>query len=819
LLSLDRVAHLFPPPERPPELRQLDQLLDVWSAYERRKNNHLLDRGDLAMAIVDALAACEQLPPRQLVVVGTHGLAQADRMMLHLLDRLGWDMAIGFAPHDAPASSSESDRQWLVAHGWHAVDTPGWREPRTSVIHLPTPREEVRRILAAIKELWAGGLPLAQIAIVVPGGELYQELLLEHHTSGVPMSLVHQEQLSLRPEAIALHVLCQVVADGWQRADVERLALCGAVPMGSAVEMLAKTASLYRIAGGSGAAEWMERVQDNDPVAVAGREGIRQLAAACDFVPANGMAEAAMSGLKQAARILGIDVPSTVAATMDAYANSASRLSLPPASIRTQAARWWQVVRSAGQTTEVPPADSVFVGAANEVRLSQYSVVFAPGMVDGLLPVLRRDVIDETLLGRTALQLEMERWADVRAAASDGRLVVTVPQLLKDQPTLTSQFLLETHAEDAGIEALSSSAHVLLDVRDLRAFVEGVHLDTSTTQHGMQMDVLPEAARDAVLRTMDAPLSPTRLDRAMACPYQHYVRDHLRLGTTDEGDEAITPLERGLLLHAVAHRFFQEVRGVQEIDVRTLQDLTRSQADLTTQPLEYWMPLLLQCYHAERASIPSGYLYSGAEERLLLDNTERPGLLRRWLAMEYELQQTAPWRPALFELSFDGTLNLGFGMEHVALRIDRVDVDLTSPEAQAVVIDYKTTSGSLPVKRQVMEGSRTQPPLYMLAAQAWFDERQLPVSVVEMRYHTFGRELRSLKEPASKSALPIQQKGEEKGSTVMIGAMHVLQGAQAGVSVLRSGPFDVRPSADACANCDLGELCRVAGWGESILIH
>lgn len=834
----DHVEYQFPRADRPYDLRQLDHVLSVWRAYEARKRS-LMDRGDLAQRVVNMLARDVEPMARKVLVLSTHGLSRVDRLLLMLLHRKGWDVGIHFALHVGESTRTSAEVQWLVAHGWHHASTSEWKAPLPIVVKASSPTDEVRRILGAIKEYHAQGIALGDMCIVLPDGGPYEDLLLEHAVDGVPLGLQRRRNATSAAEATLVHSVCMVAVEGWTRPDVLRLAAHPLLGEKHELRGLTEAVNVLRASGGRGAKEWQDLMREQSTVNVFVRTAIQALVRYTSVFTLQGTAQQFVKAMTELAAMLDVVLTREVQESLYRYASYDQRLGLPPLSLRTHLSQWWRQLSEVSLPSPPIHAGSVHVLKANELRMQRFKVVFAPGIVEGLLPQIARDTLDAHITGIEQKSLDMERWSDICQAATDGTFVVTWPAATAGEPSTKSEFLcdIDNYGIDdydiddtvkTGVQALDgASASLLLNEYEVRALVEGAgrKVDTRQLQRGLERSELTAETDNAAALVWGKPLSPTRLDTMVACPYKYYASYLLGLEQPDETDESITPLERGSLMHAVAQRFFEAVRGTPTIEPRTTDELLSMRAYITddikegiTAPsLESLMSILVDIYHDVRKEFARGYLYDAVEESLLLDRAGRPGVLRRWLAFEQAEQakqeQEPIYRPALFEVEYKSDVQLdNTRTEPVNLRIDRIDIGIEDGQVYAVVWDYKLTKGSIPEKRAITSGERTQPALYVKAAQAWFDDRGLDVRVKRMGYRTVGKDVAKTDDPKSKIALPIEKSDVEalEQATVTFGMV------EEALDRIRHGGFPVQPIKGACEHCFAAEICRVESWGEYV---
>ncbi len=812
LLNPTVVEQLFPFHDLPGELRDLPRVIRVWKEYEQRKGTVLLDRGDVATTLVDTLARADHIPEHKVLVLCTHGLSHTDSMMLHLLTRNRWHVGISFAPHPAPNNASQRSRQWFVAHGWSDTEGEAWSDPQVSVFPMPTQREEVRRVLGAIKECVASGVEPSNIAVIYPDNSSYAALLSEYSDCGVPLCHAMELYASTLLDAQALYGLAWFHANGWQRADLEHLLRLHVVSESSPLFALANSASAYRIEGGNGADEWLQRLRDGSADGEAAAKRVITVHNAFRGLTADRLSAVQFEqGLLACANALGITPTSVVGETLSAYTATAQRLGMQPASLRDHVRAWWAIVKRTSLRNVAPRWNGVAVISPIEARCQRFAVVFALGMADGVVPILRTDALEEALTGRTHLQMGEEIWADIQSAGAV--VYATYPEVLQESPAMMSQFLLSAEHTKNAPEALWNTATTLiLTEEDQAAYVGMEAVQVRRTQSGPDMNTLTPTATAYVQSIQTRPLHPSALDLVARCPYKYFTRYVLNVSDEDDTTEQLTARERGTLMHEVARRFFNEVRGGELHQFTSVEDVRSAQVDLLSRTVDEWMPLLINVYERERQAYPRNYLYDAAEEYQMLDTPQRAGLLRRWLSMEYQLQTASAFRPLVFEVEYSGTVPIGTALEPVRLFMDRLDVCVTDGVVQVVVVDYKLSHGSVPSVRSVLDATATQPLLYVLAAHEWFTLQNIPVQVVGMRYHTFGKEVKADADPKWLMRVPFK-KTSSPDSSVYSEVRVLAEQTEPLVQRIRSGMYAVKPNMNECSRCAYGELCRVEDWG------
>ena len=209
----------------------------------------------------------------------------------------------------------------------------------------------------------------------------------------------------------------------------------------------------------------------------------------------------------------------------------------------------------------------------------------------------------------------------------------------------------------------------------------------------------------------DKPLSAKGLETWATCPYRYFLSYELRIAAPERPEEvaSITPLDRGLLVHAILKRFIREARdgGTVPEPGESWDEGHRGLLD-TVADREF--------RDAERRGVTGkALLWEMARAEIRRD-------LHTFLDADSEIRKTHGVSPIEAELSF-GMPNsefppLEWNDLHFRGVIDRIDV---SPDGKtALVLDYKTGGAwgytnmdNDPVRR----GTRLQLPVYARAAQ------------------------------------------------------------------------------------------------------
>lgn len=857
--------------------RQLATAARIWEAYEDVLGSRAADRGTFSRRVIEQIRSRPSIvlttpsgdAITRCLVVDTHGVTGVDADFLHALSERGWDIAVQFAPEmpqreEALASRTERDVQWFVAHGWHEGGRyeAGLPEVERTLVACTSRSDEVRRAVALCKEAAAVGVSLNAMAICVPGDQLYVERLRQACVeSGLPLRTTSEQSLAQTHTASLLHACCRVVAGAWVRADVERVLreplLRDLVHNGPALLLIARE---ERIVGGNGAQEWIDRLEQRraDMQTIAERNDdddehaernvrryeyalrtLRELRSLLD-VQVHGALDVERFTSILLTRLAGaIDLerrcmehePRAFAALRDAcsaYMALHRDHDLPAWSFTMHLHRWWTIVRSTMIATASPTRSGVRVVRPAELRGDAIDLVVVVGCLEGEFPRTTTHQLDEDVVPDVQKHLAWESMADIAlAVAPGGTMVCTYPSILDGSPVLAST-TLDAFGDGITQRSRWRSANpaiaCVVHPRDQRvAYDDAPVMDMS--QLGRVGLLMHDEAQRILEEDLSRPISPSRLDVAIQCPYRFFAQYIVRLDDIDYDDVRLTPLERGTLLHDVVDRWYQRMRGDSSVEMSPA-GLRAARVDLQGTTFDEQWSLLQRTVDDVLAEQSHVHAFAPVERRALLGDDLRPGLLKRWLALEREDQRTSGFMPVLFEqeieISIDITLNDGVVSVPVKTRIDRIDLREVDGVLHVAVVDYKSSLAESFTKTKVQKGRASQMPLYLAAVRAWFAQHGVDVVPEAAVYRAFGSSLQSPSKLDRRVVLadvgsPMASLGKSREATVRTPLSETLQDVLAllypGVAQIQSGTYPVRPLKDVCTMCRVSSVCRKDHWG------
>lgn len=265
------------------------------------------------------------------------------------------------------------------------------------------------------------------------------------------------------------------------------------------------------------------------------------------------------------------------------------------------------------------------------------------------------------------------------------------------------------------------------------------------------------------------------LDRFVECPFKYFAGSVLRLDEEMEEESALTPRERGTLLHAIFEQFYRDwdAAGRGAITMATVPDAIAEFERLTREKLAT-LPEADRVIESSR--LLGSIVMRGAAERVfLLEAAESRGVRRRWL-----------------EHQMNGSYDFPAGFappKRIAIRgvADRID---ELADGSLRLVDYK-------LSRPPAKGA-VQLKVYGYAAQRLFeaaDGGSHPVSAAD--YISFGDD------GAIETSVALKNGSVQEA--VEAGA----QEFAAAVTRIEAGAFPPQPqNAGLCEWCAFSLVCR-----------
>ena len=207
--------------------------------------------------------------------------------------------------------------------------------------------------------------------------------------------------------------------------------------------------------------------------------------------------------------------------------------------------------------------------------------------------------------------------------------------------------------------------------------------------------------------------SASQLETYAKCPFKYFARRLLNVDAPPTFDVSLTPLERGVLVHAVLFRLYTELREQEKLPItaeRRDEVIARAQ-EMTREEIE---------------GISLDHPYWKIDRERLLGSETLNGLIEGWVDSEIDRSAGATRLvPEFFEVGFgsgvtarQGTDSLLSRDEEVEIysvkvrgKVDRVEIVREGDILYYAVADYKT--GQPPARQEVEQGLSLQLLLYL----------------------------------------------------------------------------------------------------------
>ncbi len=288
-------------------------------------------------------------------------------------------------------------------------------------------------------------------------------------------------------------------------------------------------------------------------------------------------------------------------------------------------------------------------------------------------------------------------------------------------------------------------------------------------------------------------LAPTALERYGRCPFQFFAFNVLGLRPLERPEEqsGLESSELGNLIHRILNAFFQELidGGYFNSPGRTLEMAKLLQNVAQTIFVEY------------ESDAPVGYklVWELWQEQIL-------ALLRGQTERDIEDLQRSGRRPVNLEIELQGKLPEDWPFPAGGLPIygtvDRIDFDSRANRYR--VIDYKFTMRNKPsaldnnLQLAAARGEKLQPPLYLLLAKRFAEERGITPAELEATFYYLA--------PKWEDGPFLQRSFAAENLEGFCG-----QGLRETVSLfvrgIHDGRYFIRPGK-ACDTCEVTHVCR-----------
>jgi ATP-dependent helicase/nuclease subunit B len=412
------------------------------------------------------------------------------------------------------------------------------------------------------------------------------------------------------------------------------------------------------------------------------------------------------------------------------------------------------LLESAVFSEPAPPADRrVVILPLNGARMRRFDGVVVVGCDDAQLPSAQ----PEWLFFSNDVRRELGLPDRAQRFAQQAR---DLAEVLLNQPEVVLSW--QRHGSRGEPNRLSG----WLERLQRRLAVAGVRIETPVVLPNLQTTSRPtDMPAPAAPALVPSTLSAAAYNSLRRCPYQFFVGRMLRLGELEEVSDELEKRDIGEILHAILHRFHQQLRETPKHDPAERQALLQALTDAHFGPLLAEDGNALRFYRRWQAVMPSYLAWQAARE-------------------------AEGWRFEAGEIDAETSATLpGERVLRLRGRIDRIDVH---DEQGIAVLDYKTQSPMALTRR----------------AKAPFEDCQLPFyGVLEPRAGAGGW-----------VSLDGEARGDQRDVALPDFTQIVdwlIEQMQKDMAALAAGaPLPAFGDESACRYCAARGLCRKGYWTE-----
>lgn len=383
----------------------------------------------------------------------------------------------------------------------------------------------------------------------------------------------------------------------------------------------------------------------------------------------------------------------------------------------------------------------VLVTSPDEIRGLSFSILFMPGLENGIFPSRYTPLIflEDKFIRNERQKLLEDRYLFYQCLnAFEDELYLSYPKQDEKKERIISDFLIELNKifeikefDKSELDNFVFSQSELFEkfsVNDLieidferKNIVEKI-LATKETIERIQKRIenkLDENGKeycgiitDEFLlqklyeRYNNRPFSITELETYAQCPFKYFINYIIQPEIEVEIEEDIQRNEFGIIIHQILFRFLNKLKT----EKRNFYEELKSNRDQLSLEIKTIAKDITIIY--ERLN-PFFFL----TEEIILGSEKIPSILDKFLELEFaRIEGNKNYQPTEFEKSIENRIQIGDLEFKLKGKIDRIDIDEINSTFK--VIDYKT--GEPPSKRDYNDKLSFQLPLYLDLVRAYF---------------------------------------------------------------------------------------------------
>ncbi len=377
----------------------------------------------------------------------------------------------------------------------------------------------------------------------------------------------------------------------------------------------------------------------------------------------------------------------------------------------------------------------VLVTSPEEIRGLSFSILFLPGLENGLFPSRYIPLIflEDKFIRNEQQKLLEDRYLFYQCLnAFENELYLSYPRQDEKKEKIVSDFLVELEKLCTITELNRSeldrfifseselfekySVNDLLDLsrerRELFAKISRVQetilrikkrIENQLNEEGNEYCGIitdPILLEKLYLNFSNKYFSITELETYAQCPFKYFLNYIIQPEFEEKIEDDIQRNEFGIIIHQILFRFLQKLKT----ENRNFYEELKNNRERLSQELKEIARDIIKIY--ERLN-PFFFL----TEEIILGASKIPSILDQFIELEFnQIDSSNKLLPSYFELPIEKEISDQEFELRLRGKIDRIDIDNTNNQFK--VIDYKT--GEPPSKRDYDDNISFQLPLYLI---------------------------------------------------------------------------------------------------------
>jgi ATP-dependent helicase/nuclease subunit B len=397
----------------------------------------------------------------------------------------------------------------------------------------------------------------------------------------------------------------------------------------------------------------------------------------------------------------------------------------------------------------------VLVTSPEEIRNLSFSILFLPGLENGLFPskYFPLVLLDEKYIRTERQKLLEERYLFYQCLnAFEDELYLSYPRQDEKKEKIPSDFLIELEKiceiQELNFDELHNfifskselfekySVEQLLDLnkenRELFARLSKIkeivkrisyRIDNAIEGEGEEYCgiITDEKLLDLLYTKFDKEFSITELETYSQCPFKYFLNYVINPKIEEEIEEDIQRNEFGSIIHQILYQFLNKLKNENR---NFYEELKNNYEKLSIEILSIAKEILK---HFERYN-PFFFL----TEEIILGSPQRKSILIEFLNIEKDFTENSvnTFQPFEFEKTIIQEFSLDDSQFKLKGKIDRIDINSTDNIFK--VIDYKT--GELPKPADYKDRISLQLPLYLTLVRKYFQSINKELKIADAEF-------------------------------------------------------------------------------------